>query len=697
MKLIDLLYKPNSSGFETAGLCVLALILLVGAAPPLAAQSTTSGPAGGTETALGSDQQKPAAQEAPKTQAASEAIKLGAYEVHSEFELGYRYSSGVGGNSQMYRSQVNLFSGARLLRSSVSLRATPGTGIVDRMDLSVDNWGDPYNTMRFSIGRMDLYDFKASYRNLNYYNYISTLDNPLLGQGNLLPQHTLNVNYQMSNFDLRLFPNHKIVPFVGFSRSTSTGPGLTTIGTTGNEFVLNTNWLTATDEFHGGIQLNLTKLSLTLDQGYLYAKNDTGVTDLAGSQGNENNNTFLGQPIVLNSLNRGYHGRTKLPTSRILAKFTPFQNLRMIGRYIYSIGNTDANMGEIRTGGFVDLENFLAYSAAADGINGRAKRPNHNGSFLIEYSPSSRVTLRDNVDTLDYHISGAGVLSTLFLNASSLFGPGPTQSKTVNDALNTQFAYNQVRNQAEIEVDLGYGLAARAGHKYTYLEFTNDDSDDKPPTTAFHSQSAVSIGLTYRPGRWLRMGFDYEKTRPDAAFTRTELYEYDQFNFDMRIGAWKGLSFNGKVGFQRNTNPAGDIDFHSRDQNYTGSVNYELNERVNVSVDFSRTNLFSDLLVVLPQSLSTTRSIFDQRVMGMGGRMGLTIYKGIKTEFGYRGVFNKGSFPLEFHQPFASIYIPLKGGLAFKPTWQYFGYHQDQFGFENYQTHLVTFALVFSR
>lgn len=360
MNMIDLVRKPNSSRFTIVGLSVLALVLLAGTVHPLSAQSNPPGTVSGPEAAGAADpdsnQEKQAAKAAPKPQAApSEGFKLGAYDVRTEFEFGYRWNSGIGGNEQMYRSQVNLFKGAQLLRSYVSLRSTPGTGIFDRMELSLNNWGDPYNSLRFNVGRMDLYDFKASYRNLKYYNFVSTIDNPLLAQGSLTPQHFLNVNYHIANFDLRLFPNHKIVPFVGYARNTANGPGLTTVGATGNEFVLNTNWLNASDEYRGGVQFNLSRLNLTLEQGYRYSKNDTGVTGVS-VQGNEGNATFLGQPITLDSLNRGYHARIKLPSSKILAKFTPFQNLRMVGRYVYSMGDTEANLGEIRTGSFVDLK-----------------------------------------------------------------------------------------------------------------------------------------------------------------------------------------------------------------------------------------------------------------------------------------------------------------------------------------------------
>jgi len=684
-----------------AFLFVLAPVLLAGTMCPLPAQSNPAGTAGAAAAGAGADSTSnkkdvEAAQTTPPAQAVpTEGFKLGIYEGHSDFEVGYRWSSGIGGNDQMFRSQVNLFEGARLLDSHVTLRSTPGTGLFDRMDLSLNNWGDPYNVLRLNISRMDVYEFRASYRDLNYYNFISTFANPLLGQNNLFAQHNLNANYRTSDFELRLFPNHKIVPFVGYSHTGSGGPGFTTVGSTGNEFLLQTRWEYAADEYRGGIQFNFPMLSLTVEQGYRYMKNDTSVTDDGQPQGNEGTKPFLGQTITLSSLNRGYHGRTKLPTSRMLAKFTPFQNLRMTARYMYTMGAVDSNLGEIRAGRLVDLTDFLIYGAAADGFNGRAKKPNHNGSLLIEYSPSSRITFTDNVDTLNYHISGAGLLSTLFLNASSLLGPSPTTSTTITNLLNTDFIYNEVSNQAQAEINLGYGFAGRVGHRYTYLDVTNNDSEDVSATNV--SRNTGLVGLVYRPGSWLRLGVDYENTQTNRPVTRTDLFNYDRLNIDLRAGSWKGFNFNGRVFLQNNRLPSSDLNFKGRNQNYIAGLSFEPNERFSLGLDYSRSNLFSDLLIVVPQSLKTIPSIFNERISGIGARLGLGIYRGSKAEIGYRGIINKGNAPLDYHQPYASLWIPLGFKMALKPSWQYFDYNDKLFGLEDYKTHLVTIALVYSR
>jgi len=387
----------------------------------------------------------------------------------------------------------------------------------------------------------------------------------------------------------------------------------------------------------------------------------------------------------------------KLPTSKILAKYAPLANLRIIGRYMYTMGDTETTVGEKSAGTLFSLEDFLSYASANDALRGKAKKPNHNGSFLVEYSPFSRITLTDTFDALGYHISGDAMRTTLYADAASLLGGDPSTSVSVSDALDSRFVFNRVRNQAEVEVDLIHGLSVRAGHRYTFtsVKLQNDDSGEVTESD-MTGQTGI-FGFVYRPSTRLRVGFDYENTRSDQPLTRTDLLDYDQFNLDARFGAWKGFSINGRLAVRRNSNDALDIDYRSHDWNFSGGLSWQPIDRITLSADYSRSDVFSTLLFVIPQNFRTDRSIFDERVSGVGGSMTVGLYRDYKAEFGYRGIISRGTNRLEFHQPYASLWIPLKGGLAFKPSWQYFGYSENNFSIENYKGHKAAFSLVYTR
>jgi hypothetical protein len=646
------------------------------------------------------EQAQPAAAATPATpQAAPEGFKLGVYEGHSDIEIGYRWVSDTGGNKDVYRSMVNLGDGPKVLRSSISLRTNYGAGtLFDRLDLSFNNWGgDPYNTMRLNLSRSDLYEFRADYRNLNYYNFLPVFANPLLGSGSLFGQHSLNVTYRSTDLELRLFPNGRFRPYVGYSRSSGFGPGFTTTEFTGNEFQLRSNWRYASDDYRGGVVVALPGVAFTVEQGYRVLRNDTAVTHAGDVTGNTDR-PFLGNDIVLNTFDRGYHDRTSLPFTKLLAKAYPFDNLRFTGRYIYSMADTESDFAEITSGNFVTLGERLIYRAASADFNTRAKRPSHNGAFLVEFSPFSRLTLLDQFDTRNTHISGNAVLGTLFLGARSLAGPsGPASDVQVVDLVQNFFSFDQLRNLAEAEYDVGRGFSARAGYRYSSGDTTlHDIEDGSAERTAEYTQHTGIAGLSFRRGSWMQLAFDYEKNDTDAALTRTDLLNFDQFRFDWRIGPWRKITTSGRVSVLRNSNNQEDVDLQSHNRNYAFEVSYEPSERIVLSLDYTRSNIYSDIAILLPQTLGLDRSLFDERTHGVGGAVGIGVYRGSRIDLGYRGIINSGSYPLNYHQPFASLTVPLENHLAFKTYWQYFGYNEKGLSLQDHRTHLVTFSLAYS-
>ncbi len=670
-----------------AGFAALALLLVAGAASPLAAQETKKDDA----------QAKAPAAAAPSS---SEGFTVGMYEGHSEVEVGYRWVSNTAGNKDMYRSMINLGEGIKLLRSNLSLRSKYGSGLFDRLDVSMDSWGgDPYNTMRLNMSRSDLYEFRVDYRNMSYFNFISTYANPLLGQGSLLDQHGLDVKYRSTNLEFKLYPNNKIRPYVGYTRTSGFGPGLTTYSLTGNEFILNQRWQYASDEFRGGVEISLPKLVLTMEQGYRFLRNDSSAYDTYRNTGNLNGRPYIGQPVILNSLNRGYHDRTSMPVTKLLAKFTPFNFLKFTGRYMYSLASVDSAEGEVRSGSLVSLEDRLYYLSALDSSSARAKQPNHNGSFLVEFSPFSRLTILDQFDTKRNHISGDALISSTYFSARNLSGGSQVFDTKTQDLLGAYLAYNQTRNQIEADLDLGYHLVLRGGYRYSSTDASLSDSQngDSDSSSAAVTQHTGILGLAFRPGRWLHMGVNWETNSADSRLLRTDPLDYNEVKFDWRVDPIKTLSVSGSVSLLANGRVFNEINLDSHNQNYSFALNYEPNERFSFNLDYQRSNILSAINIILPQTLDPSRSYFDERGSSVGGSMGVSFYRGLRTDFGYRVILNAGSFPLNYYQPFASMSVPLRNHFAIKTYWQYFGYTEKGSSLQDFRTHMVTIGLAYSR
>ena len=626
---------------------------------------------------------------------AAEGFSWGVYQGRSSTEVGYRWVD-TKGSEDMYRSMVNLGSGPKLLHSDLSLKANYGAGVVfDHLDISMDNWGgDPYNTVRFSFGRTGAYEVNGTYLNQNYYNFIPSFANPLLAQGKIQSQHGLDVAYRTTDVELKLFPTYWVRPFFGYARTTGFGPGLTTESFSGNEFVLGQNWRYAANDYRGGLEFALPRLTVSVEQGFRFLQNDTAAYWNGDSTGN-NPNPFLGQQITLTGDNRGYHDRTNIPIFRGLVKATPFSWMKFTGRYIYAMADTDGAMNEIATGNLATLESRLFYHAQSDAFSTRASAPQNNGSFVLELTPWSRLNITDQFRVRTLHVSGSGLLASSYYNARPMSGESVTYSQVdVSRIVDSYLSYRGIENQLEAEVGIWRNLYARGGWRYGDTKATVGGEERR--SASLIRQTAIA-GVAYRQGKWLELGVDYEDTNPSAhSLMRTDLFDYSQVKFDWKVGAWKGLSANGNVAVVNNRNAQADIDLSGHNRNYAVAVNYDPGERLHVGVDYMKSSIYSDLAIILPQTLQMGRSVYDESVNGVGGSVGVGLYRGSRFDLGYRGIYSSGSYPLNYHQPYAQLTVPLHNHLAVKGYWQYYDYNQKGLSLQSYHSNLVTISLAFS-
>jgi predicted porin len=253
--------------------------------------------------------------------------------------------------------------------------------------------------------------------------------------------------------------------------------------------------------------------------------------------------------------------------------------------------------------------------------------------------------------------------------------------------------------QTEVEGKLGLGLAVRAGHRYSYVETTLTDtaSGSTDDRTANYSQQTGIVGMVYRHGRSVHLSLDYEKSTTNQALMRTSLLDYDQFKFDGRIELSKKLRVNGRAAFLNNRDPQSDIDFKSHNRNYSVGLGYEPCDRFTLGLEYTRSNIYSDIAILIPQSLQLDRSIFDERGHYIGGTRGVVLYRGVRLDMGYHGDLTTRSYPINYHRPSASLTIPLQKRLAFKTYWQYFGYNEKGLSLQDHRTHMVTYSLAYSR
>src|SRR3990172_3855780 len=184
--------------------------------------------------------QESAVQSPQPNQDANAPVLIRGMQATGTIDVGYQQTAGFRGNSDYYRSIVNLGDGVRLLGANLDFQSPLGTKkYFDKLHLDASAWGgDPYNTFRIYAEKAGVYQFSFNYRKVDYYNFIPSFANPMLRSGVLLGQHSFDTAMRTMDFDLIFRPGRKVSPFLAYSRSSDFGPGITTFTGDGNEFAV---------------------------------------------------------------------------------------------------------------------------------------------------------------------------------------------------------------------------------------------------------------------------------------------------------------------------------------------------------------------------------------------------------------------------------------------------------------------------
>ena len=263
-----------------ARLVFLLICLLL--TPLLCAQETAS-PKPAQETAAPEPAKETASPE-PAKEPQPPAPVFG-MDTTGTLDVGYRWNVGLRGSEDLYRSLVNLGEGPRLLGANLTMNSPLGAGkYVDRLQLNASAWGgDPYNTLRLFAEKSGAYQFSFDYRKVNYFNFIPTLRESSSSQGIFLGQHSFDSTRRTMDFDLTLRPGATVSPFIAYSRNSGFGPGVTTFTADENEFAVTNQLRDTSDYYRGGVHFNLSRMNLTLEQGFLTFKDDQRIYQTGGT------------------------------------------------------------------------------------------------------------------------------------------------------------------------------------------------------------------------------------------------------------------------------------------------------------------------------------------------------------------------------------------------------------------------------
>lgn len=456
-------------------------------------------------------------------------------QVTGNIEAGYRWTTGVGGDFQAYRSVVNLGEGPKLLDVDLSL-TEPSKRFFDRLNIRGSGWGgDPYNTARIDASRHGAYNFSADYRNIAYFNFLPSYANPGTATGLLFNQRSFDTRRRLADLELELFPGKRWIPYLTFTHNSGSGTGITDfVNENVNEYPVSTLLSDQSRIYRGGIRLELNRFHSTIEQGGTTFKDDQQVFTRDRNPGNRTT-PLLGQQLFLSNLQQFYGTRGDSIYTKALFTASPASWIDLSGQFVYSRPQTDTNYVQNSAGQFASLASLLFFTAQQSLLSSEARQPHTSGNAGFELRPFRRVRIVESWMTDRLHNAATALL------AETILLSGGNQTTTLTAADRLVFNYNQ--QQIDVLYDLTARLTVRGGYRYTW-----GDARVRPPVLS--GGTAVETGelrrqtglasVNYRAGQNLTMNAELE-----AGSRRSHLFSYQPAELRTASGTCTVPAFGG--------------------------------------------------------------------------------------------------------------------------------------------------------
>jgi len=614
--------------------------------------------------------------------------------ITGSIDLGYRFTS-TGGDNDVYRSVVNLGQGPRLLGLDFTI-VDPKKRLFDHLDVRANNWGgDPYNTLHLNASKKGMYDFNFDYRDIAYFNLLPSFADPLLGTGLVLDEDSYFSRRRMSDFQLDLFPGHRIIPYLAYGRDSGQGTGITTFESDVNQYPVAAHMFDKTDNYRGGVRLEFNRWHITLEQGGTTLRDDQQAYDSTVNYGN-NYQPYFGQTLDLNNLAQSYGIRGSSIYSRGLFTANPFSWLDVSGQFLYSIPNTSVNYTQLDSGNLVLQQAILFYTGEQALGFAVGKQPHTTGSLGFELRPVKRVRVIESWMTDRMHTSAAGLFTDMILQPLSAVQTTPT-------TLDSLLAVNYNQEQVDVLLDVTHKLTLRGGYRYVWGDAqTGAALVAGPGQESSELRQQVGLaGANFRATQKLSLNVDFEDASTSHAYFRTSLYNYQKMRARARYQIASTLALQASFSLLNNQNPTPGINYNFLSRQNSLSAAWTPSKRVSILGEYTRSTMRSNINYLDPEFLTPELSLYRDNAHNASALVDLALpgYAKLvpRLSFGGSLFISSGSRPTTYYQPLARLSIPLHKGLVWKSEYRYYGYDETFYAYEGFRAHLLQTGVTISR
>jgi hypothetical protein len=200
-------------------------------------------------------------------------------------------------------------------------------------------------------------------------------------------------------------------------------------------------------------------------------------------------------------------------------------------------------------------------------------------------------------------------------------------------------------------------------------------------------------GLTFRPAQKLSLNLDYEAASADRNYFRTSLQDYQKGRARVRYQVLNSLTLSANFSVLHNENPASGVDykFLSRESSVSAFWTPGSGKRITLLGDYTRSTLRSDLSYLIPQQLTSARSLYRENAHVATAILDLNLLKvhkeSIKLSVGGSLFVSDGSRPSQYYQPIGKLSFPLCRKAHWVSEWRWYNLGERFYMYEGFRTH----------
>jgi len=563
----------------------------------------------------------------------------------------------INGSESLYRTHYNYRDGFHLSEFRLDLFSESGTSDwMDFFQLDGSGFGGamPHERATLQFGKRGVYEFRGNYRKQIYF-----FDLPSFALG----AHTSDSARRSTDLNLRLFLHRRFTLELGYFRNRSYGTSFSSQFQFQDLFQIADPRRTLTQDFRIGGTFDFDQLRFSVFQNFRKYKDDPEQAE----------NLPIGEarPADIAS---SVPVRLSIPSTHLVASFSPSSRFSIDGKYLYSDGHAESNRAEtlaLQLTEGLTLEQIVHASSVSD-------RPEHLGEIGLFAGLTDRVAFKNVFEIRRFDLQGQ------FAATTSLGVPGQPGPEFLQEAEQV-LEYRLVRNRPEIEFYLDPRLTLYGGYQFEDRQVDrvfglSTDTENEVLSHSRRSHSGFG-GVAWRPYSRARVSAELEIGSADDSFTPTEPDDFLRWRIQARLPLSEGLTLTPRLlisdrnnkssgtNFDLNQRQVGiDLVFRDPDQRFDISGGYNLFHLVSLA----------DISFFLSQEPALDRSRYRTNLHHVYARAGIPTGI-VRLRFGFQLLKDPDSstLALDRHHVEAGFSVPFAEVWSWDTTWYYVNYEEQ--------------------